>query len=50
MMKTLESLLIRYAVWLCEIWDITPEQIERSKGRRTPAGLMRPEGARGFHC
>ena len=49
-MRLLESLLIRYTVWLCEIWDITPEQIERSKGQQANVGLMRPEGAQGFHC
>ena len=44
-MMMLERLLIAYTVFLMKIFEITPEQIERSRD----GGRMRPEGATGLY-
>ena len=48
-MLTLERLLIAYMAFLFKIFEITPEQIERS--RRGPSGVssLRPEGTQGMN-
>lgn len=48
-MLILERFLIAYTVLLMRLFDITAEQLERSRAGRSGATGLRPEGARGLH-
>ena len=44
-MKAFERLLIGFTNWLCQVFDVTPEEIEkrRPKVDRTPPPESRPD-------
>ena len=48
-MLTLERLLIAYTVFLFKLFEITPEQIERSRVGQSGVSALRPEGSQGLH-
>lgn len=48
-MLALERLLIAYTEFLFKIFEITPEQIERSRSGPSGTSSLRPEGTQGLN-